>query len=206
MNGRVCEMDRVRTIGIVGAGAKGREFARLALLGRYRVILEDMSESRLDQSKADISAALHAAVARGEIDVLRLGEIAANLCASHSVDEVSRGADLLIDAAPEEAELQLEIFTIFDKFAKPDAILASTSDSISIADLAEITNCAERCVGLRVQQRSGAIKALAILRAAKTDERTVQECVAFARRLGLEPSVVTESTDVADMEREPHPL
>lgn len=199
-------MDRVQTIGIVGAGAKGREIARLALLGRYRVILEDVSESRLAESKTDIAMGLESAVVHGEIDALRLGEIAANLRASHSMDEVSRGADLLIDAAPEEAELQLEIFTIFDKFAKPEAILASTSDSISIADLAEITNCAERCVGLRVRRRGTQSKTLSILRAPKTSDSTVQDCVAFARRLGLEPSVVTESTDVAGMEKESHPL
>lgn len=199
-------MDRVHTIGIVGAGAKGREIACLALLGGYRVILEDVSESRLDESKVGITTLLQSAAAQDEASSYRRGAIAADFCATHSVDEVSRGADLLIDAAPEEAELQLEIFTIFDKFAKPDAILASTSDSIAIADLAEITNCAERCIGLRVQERSGARKALVILRAAKTDERTVQECVAFARRLGLEPIVVTESTDVADTERELRPL
>jgi len=195
-------MDRVQTIGIVGAGAKGREIARLALLGGYRVILEDMSESRLTDSTAGISAALKTAVGRGEIDARRADTVSSNLSTTHSMDEVSRGADLLIDAAPEEAELQLEIFTIFDKFAKPEAILASTSDSISIADLADITSCTERCVGLRVPEQGSQSKKLSILRGPKTDDATVQECIAFASRMGLEPCVVIESsTDAAVIER-----
>lgn len=195
-------MDRLQTIGVVGAGAKGREIARLALLGGYRVILEDMSESRLVEGTAGISAALAAKIACGEIDARRTGAIAANLSTTRSVDEVSRGADLLIDAAPEEAELQLEIFTIFDKFAKPETILASTSHSVSIADLAEMTNCPERCVGLRVHERAGRSETLEILRALKTNQPTVQECINFARRLRLDPRVVAESTDVAAPQRE----
>jgi 3-hydroxybutyryl-CoA dehydrogenase len=198
-------MDRVQTIGIVGAGPRGRVIARLALLGGYRVILEDLSESRLAESKADISRALEAAVARGDVDASGRGAIAANLFTTHSVDEVSREADLLIDATPEEVELQLEMFTIFDKFAKPLTILASTSDSIAIADLAEITNCAERCVGLRVQERADQSKSLTIVRGPRTDEQTVDECFNLARRLGLEPSVaVTQPTEVAAIERELH--
>jgi len=197
-------MDRVQTIGVVGAGAKGREIARLALLGGYRVILEDMSESRLAEGTAGISVALAAAAARGEMDARRASVVAANLSTAHSINEIFGGADLLIDAAPEEAELQLEIFTIFDKFAKPEAILASTSHSISIADLAEMTNCPERCVGLRIQKLAGRSDALEIVRALKTDERTVQDCINFARRIGLEVRVITESTDVAAARKESH--
>jgi 3-hydroxybutyryl-CoA dehydrogenase len=199
-------MDDVHTIGIIGAGAKGREIARLALLGGYRVMLEDMSASRLAESSAAISAALDAAAARGEIDNRRKKEVAGNLSTTQSVDEVSRGGDLLIDAAPDEAELQLEIFTILDKFAKPTAIFASTADSISIADLAEITNCPEQCVGLRFPERSKESESLTILRGPKTSEHTVQLCVNAGRKMGLEAKIITESADLAGADKESHRL
>ncbi|MGH9718125.1 MAG: 3-hydroxyacyl-CoA dehydrogenase NAD-binding domain-containing protein [Candidatus Acidiferrales bacterium] len=196
-------MDRLQTIGIVGAGAKGREVASLALLGGFRVILEDISASRLAESEIEISCALDAAVGRGEIDIRRRSEIVANLSAARSMDAVSLGADLLIDAAPEDAELQLEIFTIFDKFAKPGAILASTSNSMSIAELAEMTNCPERCVGLRFPASTSRSKSLTILRAPKTDECSVQVCRDFARQLGFEANVVKQAEDPV-IEGEPH--
>jgi 3-hydroxyacyl-CoA dehydrogenase len=199
-------MSDVHTIGIIGAGAKGREIARLALLGGFRVILEDMSASRLAESSAAISVALDAAAARGEIDDRRKREVAGNLSITRSVDEVSRSGDLLIDAAPEEAELQLEIFTILDKFAKPDAVFASTANSISVADLAEITNCPERCVGLRFPERSKESESLVILRAPKTSERTVQLCANAARRMGLEVKVIIELADLAGADKESHRL
>lgn len=199
-------MNDVHTIGIIGAGAKGREIALLALLGGYCVILEDMSASRLAESSAAISAALDAAAARDEIDDRRKKEIAKNLSTTHSVDEVSRGGDLLIDATPEEAELQLEIFTILDKFAKPEAIFASTANSIPIADLAEITNCPERCVGLRFPERSKEGEWLLILRAPKTSERTMQLCANAARRMGLEVKVIAEPAELTGADKESHRL
>lgn len=199
-------MDDVHTIGIIGAGAKGREIARLALLGGYRVILEDMSASRLAESGAEIAAALDAADAREEIDARRKSEIAANLSTTHSLDDVSRGGDLLIDAAPDEAELQLEIFTIFDKFAKPKAILASTAHSISIADLAAMTNCPERCVGLRFPERTSRSRCLAVVRAPETSECTVQVFANVAGRMGLVAKVVSESSDPGGADEESHRL
>lgn len=187
------EAGAIASIAVIGAGAKGREIASHALLGGYRVIFEDISPARLSEAKAHIAAALDAALARRQIDLPRSSEIGANLSTTHSIDEASRAADLLIEAAPEDAELQLEIFTIFDKFAKPQAILASTALSISIADLADMTNCPERCVGLRFPEPGARSRMLRIIGAPKTNERTLQTCAEFARSLGLAPEIVSEA-------------
>lgn len=180
-------------IGIVGAGPKGAEIARRALLAGYQVILEDMSSAKLTEAKAQISGRVRAAMALGEITG-PVEDILANYSTLQTVDEISRRADLLIEAVPEDAELQLEIFTIFDKFAKPNAIFASTTRSVSIADLAEMTNCPERCVGLRF---GGDEKHLQIVAAPKTSQRTLQICSNFARRSGLESEIVPEAGDPA---------
>lgn len=177
--------ERVRTVGIIGAGAKGRQIAVCALAGGCRVILEDMSSTRLAEAQAQITSALAAEGASKQ-------QLAANLSITQSMDEVSRGAGLLIEAAPEDAELQLEIFTILDKFAKPEAILASTSFSVSIADLAEMTNCPERCAGLQFPDSPSSDQLLRIFRAPKTSDRTVHICATFAREIGLEPRIMRE--------------
>lgn len=175
------------TIGIIGAGPRGTDIAAYALFGRYCVILEDVSSARLDQARAHISGTLKSAVAREEIDTICGREIAANFATVQSIDKVLRAADLLIEAAPEDAEVQLEIFTIFDKFAKPYAILASATRAVSIAHLAEMTNCPERCVGLHFPGSATPDRALHIIRAPKTSDRTAQMCEDFARTLGFAP-------------------
>jgi 3-hydroxyacyl-CoA dehydrogenase len=183
----------VTTIGIIGAGAKGARIATYALLGGYRVMLEDVSTVRLSQAKAHIAAALDRAAAHDRFDSARTRKIGANLCATESINEVSRAADLLIEAAPEDAELQLEIFTIFDKFAKPQAILASTANTVAISDLAEMTNCPERCVRLQFSEADTGNRTLRIISAPKTSEPTLQSCADFARALGCAPEIVSEA-------------
>jgi 3-hydroxyacyl-CoA dehydrogenase len=179
-------------IGIVGAGSKGRELAVCALLAGYRVILEDMSSARLTEAKAHISAELRVAIA-GELSAQSIDDIFANYSTFQTVDEIARHADLLIEAAPEDAELQLEIFTIFDKFAKPRAVLASTAHSVSISDLAEMTNCPERCVGLRFFGTAARGRQVHILSAPKTDQHTLQICSNFVHRIGFESKIVPEA-------------
>lgn len=198
--------ERVRTVGIIGAAAKGREIALHALLGGYRVILEDISARRLEEAQAQIAADLCAAAARKHSSVQPADEMIAYLCTTQSIDEVSRSADLLIEAAPDDPELQLEIFTIFDKFAKPTAVLASTARSISIADLAEITNCPERCVGLQFSDPLlSPDLSIRIVRAPKTSDRTLQVCESFARQAGIPAAVVSEPAGAVAMPGEERP-
>jgi 3-hydroxyacyl-CoA dehydrogenase len=187
------EDEEAQTVGIVGAAVKGRELAAFALLGGFRVILEDISSKRLAESQAYIASVLDAALAQGKIDFRRKRELADGMSITQSVDQVSRGADLLIEAAPEDAELQLEIFTIFDKFAKPGAILASTARSVSVTDLSEITSCPERCVGLEVPGELSVRRSIRIIKTAKTSQRSAEICATFARRLGFDPEIVIES-------------
>jgi 3-hydroxybutyryl-CoA dehydrogenase len=99
---------------------------------------------------------------------------------------------LLIDATQEELEVKLEIFTLFDKFAKPDAILASSSLTIPIADLAEITFRTENCVGLRFGGSVPQAKSLDVIRAADTSDATVKACEELGRHLGLDVTVIRE--------------
>lgn len=182
----------VRIVGIIGAGAKGKQIAVYALLGGYCVILGDISPSRLTEAEGQITTALAAEVARGKVVRTGKQKLAANLYTTQSMSEVSRGADLLIEAAPEDTESQLEIFTIFDKFAKPEAILASTALSVSVADLAEMTNCPERCAGLQFPDLPPVDQSLRILCAPNTSDCTIRICTNFAREIGFEPRIIRE--------------
>ncbi len=109
------------------------------------------------------------------------------------MEDVCREADLLIEAVPEEMEVKLEIFTIFDKFAKPGAILASNTSSLSVTEMASITFRAEDCIGMHFFNPVPKMKLLEIVRALETSEATLQTCVEVGRRMGKEVVVIRES-------------
>jgi 3-hydroxybutyryl-CoA dehydrogenase len=183
----------VKTIGVIGAGAMGRGIAYAAALGGYRTILEDVSPEMLEQGLAYIREALDEGVGRGKATPEQMVNALKNFSTSSSVEDVCRETDLLIEAVPEEMEVKLEIFTIFDKFARPNAILASNTSSLSITELAAITFRAPDCIGMHFFNPVPKMKLLEIVRGLETSEATVQSCAAVARRMGKEVVVIRDS-------------
>ena len=183
----------VKTIAVIGAGAMGRGIAYAAALAGYRTVLEDVLQERLEDGVAYIRASLDDGVARGKVTAEQKERALAGLTTSNSVEDVCREADLLIEAVPEEMEVKLEIFTIFDKFAKPHAILASNTSSLSITEMAAITFRAQDCIGMHFFNPVPKMKLLEIVRALETSEATVETCAEVGRRMGKEVVVVRES-------------
>ena len=184
----------LKTVGVIGAGTMGRGIACASLIAGFRTVLEDVSPAMLEQGVAYIHRTLDEAVARGKVTLQERDRALENLSTARLVEDACRQADLLIEALPEEMELQLEIFTIFDKFAKPGAILASTASSLSINELAAITFRTENCVGLRFCGPAPDTKLLEIIRAAETSDATVAACAEVGRRMGKEVVVLHESS------------
>jgi 3-hydroxybutyryl-CoA dehydrogenase len=160
----------IKTVAVIGAGELGREFAFAALVAGYRVILEDVSEDRLAQAVDWI--------AREDSD------LGLRFVLARTVEEAVREADLIFEAVADEMEMKIEMFTIFDKFARPEAIFASSSTSISIAELAAVTFCPERCVGMRLVVTTGHVGSLEVVPSPDTSEGTLARCEAIARRMG----------------------
>ena len=115
------------------------------------------------------------------------------LGSASSVEAACREADLVIEAVPEDMELKLEIFTLLDKFAKPGAIFASNTSSLSVTEMATITCRPEKCVGLHFFNPVPKMKLLEIVRALETSEETLAACREVGTRMGKEVVVVKEA-------------
>jgi 3-hydroxybutyryl-CoA dehydrogenase len=189
----------VETISIIGAGELGRQLAYLSLRAGYRTILEDVSLTAVECAITAIRetfatdatrAASSSTVVVDGVHVSSsetLGDPTAKLAAAHSVEEAARDADLVIETVADELEMKLELFTIFDKFAKPGAIFASTTHAIRISDLAEMTLCPERCIGMRL-----APPRLQLAKSPNTSQHTLDCCIAVAQRMHLRVEVIYE--------------
>ena len=180
------------TIGVIGAGAVGREIALAALLGGYRVVLEDVSREMLEVGIAHIKQSLDGRVDGRELAPQERESALVRFSTASRVDEVCRVADMLIETVPDEMEVKLEIFTIFDKFAKPGAILASNT-SLSITEIASITFRSEHCIGMRFVNRTLQMTRVELVRGADTSDTTSAACAEVAWRMGMEVAIVRES-------------
>jgi 3-hydroxyacyl-CoA dehydrogenase len=183
---------RVDTIGVIGANATGREVALAVLLGGYQVVLEDVSSEMLEKGIAYVRQSLGERIARHELSPREGESVLARFSTASRADEVCRVADMLIETVPDEMEVKLEIFTIFDKFAKPGAILASNT-SLSITEIASITFRTEDCIGMRFANPGSKITRVELVRGADTSDATTAACAEMARRMGMEAGIIFES-------------
>jgi 3-hydroxybutyryl-CoA dehydrogenase len=89
--------------------------------------------------------------------------------------------------------MKMELFTIFDKFAKPQAIFASNTSSLSISDMSDLTVSRERCIGMHFFNPVPKMKLIELVKTPLTSQSTVDICTEVGRRMGKEVVLVQES-------------
>jgi 3-hydroxybutyryl-CoA dehydrogenase len=130
---------------------------------------------------------------RGKVSLEEAAAAVNRIATASSVEDACRESDFLIEAVPEEMELKLELYTLFDKFAKPSAVLASNTSSLSIAEMAEMTYRPELCVGMHFFNPVPKMRLIEIVRAPKTSHETIAACREVGTRMRKEVVVVKES-------------
>ena len=183
------------TIALIGATPIAEQIASRALTAGLNVIIDDISDARLQATSRQLRAVVGAQhrCAPGpqdQSDSASSGfsspaEAAptthpaiSNLHLTQSVESAIRSADFLIDALPDDLEVKLELFTLFDKFAKPAAIFITTG-SIPIDDLAGITFCPDRCIAVRL----GADPTFELVPGRETSAETIARSAEFFAQL-----------------------
>ena len=187
----------IQTIAVIGAGNVGRGIAHATALGGYRTVLEDILPGTLRRAETEIRGLLDATVQNGEVTRADAEAGLARIEYASSLEDAVRQADFVIEAVPDEIESKLEIFSLLDRISRPKTILASSTFSLRVTDITDVTHCAERCVGMRFVLPVHAMRTLEIVRAVETAESTLTAAVAVGRRLGKQVKIVLESTEIA---------
>ena len=187
----------VKTIAVIGAGETGRSIAYAAAVAGYSTVLEDVSDTILADAMGWIRDALEDDVRRGKLKEAAGDAALARIAASREVIEAIRNAELIIEAVADELEMKLELFTVFDKFAKPHAIFATAATTLSIGDFSDIVVFRERCIGIRFLAAGEKKDQVEIIRAPETSEETVATCVAVVKRMN-KAAVITKERRAAN--------
>jgi len=187
----------IQTIAVIGAGSVGRGIAHATAVAGYRTVLEDILPGTLRSAQSEIRTLLTASAQRGEVSSAEAEAALARVEYASSIDDAVRQADFVIEAVPDEIESKLEIFSLLDRISRPNTILASSTFSLRITDITDVTHCADRCVGMRFVVPVHAMQTLEIVRAVETSEATLAAAIAVGRRLAKRVKIVQESAEIA---------
>lgn len=189
-------MAEVRTVAVIGAGGAlgvGREIALAAARAAYRTILEDILPASLRKADVEIRTALVHAIEQGAVSRTDADSALACLEYAGTVEEAARPADLVIEAVPDEMESKLEIFTLLDRICRPHTILASTTSSLSVSEIASICYRPGQILGMRFLTPVAEMQVLQLVRGRRTDDETIAACAEVGRRMGKQVIVVAET-------------
>ena len=181
------------TIGVIGAGTMGAGIAQTCALGGFLVVMIDVDEQRVARGNAAVAAGLDRLVTKAKLSA---GDRDIALARLRGTTDYSalRVCDLIVEAATENEALKLQILQQqVEPRARPDAIVATNTSSISITKLGAALKHPARFVGLHFFNPVPAMALVEVVRGAKTDDATVEAAVALAKRLGKTPVVVKDS-------------
>jgi 3-hydroxyacyl-CoA dehydrogenase len=181
----------VRKVAVLGAGLMGHGIAQVAAqVAKFEVNLRDINQEFLDEGMSMINTSLQRFLKKGVITENEVNETLGRIHPILDLKEAVADADLIIEAVPENVKLKKSVLSEVDKFAKPDAILASNTSSISITELASATSHPEKFVGLHFFNPPQLMKLIEIIRGAKTSDETVKLVVDVTKKMEKEPVVV----------------
>ena len=158
----------------------------------YKVNLIDISQASLDKGLATIAKNLDRQVAKEVLTEAQKAETLSNLTTFTSMEEGVKGVELVVEAATENVDLKLKIFSDLDKFTAPEVILASNTSSISITKIAAATSRAEKVIGMHFMNPVPVMKLVEIIRGYSTTDDVTDLIMDLSRKLGKVPVEVND--------------
>jgi len=119
----------MNVLGVVGAGTMGAGIAQLGCVAGYRTLLHDPVPDALARGGDSVRSGLEKGLARGRYGAEEAAAAAGRLRECPALEDLAP-CGLVIEAAPERAELKRELFARLSQVCGEDTILASnTSES-----------------------------------------------------------------------------
>jgi 3-hydroxybutyryl-CoA dehydrogenase len=178
--------DRIRRIGVIGAGQMGRGIAHVCALAGLDIVLTDISSDALAGGLQIIEQNLSRQVARGRIS--EEDKAAALARIGKTLDYGAFGeCDMVIEAATEKEAVKREIFHKLVPALSPDALIASNTSSISITRLASATDRPGKFIGMHFMNPVPVMSLVELIRGIATEDSTFAATRDLAVRLGKTP-------------------
>jgi 3-hydroxybutyryl-CoA dehydrogenase len=185
-------MEKLATVGVVGAGTMGNGIAHVFARSGYPVVLADVSEAALAGGIAAIRKNLAREVTKDKLTAAAAGEAEGRIRTTTSLAELG-GAALVIEAATERFEVKAKIFQTLDAELGPEAILASNTSSISITRLAATTRRPGQVIGMHFFNPVPVMKLVEVIRGLQTTQATFDRVREMSVALGKIPVEVNDA-------------
>ncbi|MEU9778117.1 3-hydroxyacyl-CoA dehydrogenase family protein [Streptomyces sp. NPDC047968] len=179
----------LHTIAVVGLGTMGTGIAEVLARAGREVIGIDVSDEAAHRASDALADSTARAVERGRITEQERRDALARFRTFTELRAAAE-ADLVIEVVPESYELKQQVFRELDAVVRPDTILATGTNALSVTRLAAESQRPERVLGLHFFNPAPAMKLVEVVSSVLTSPQAVAAVTELARALGKEPVAV----------------
>ena len=190
------KIGEIKKTTVIGAGTMGAQIAEvLSRMGGYEVGMVDINDDLVRKGFQSIDGRLERFfVSKGKLSAEDKKNIVNRIKGYTSIEEASKGADLVIEAVVEKMALKKDIFKKLDESAPVHAILASNTSYLSISEMASATKRPEKVVGVHFFNPVAVMQLVEVVRGARTSNETIELACDLAKKLGKEPVVCRDTS------------
>jgi len=182
----------MKNIAVIGAGTMGNGIAHVFAQTGFKVSIIDISPDALENALKTIAKNLDRLIKKEKITEVDKKNTLDNITTYTTLKEGVINADLVVEAATENAKIKLNIFRELDKICPAETILASNTSSISITKIAAVTKRPEKVIGMHFMNPVPVMKLVEIIKGYKTDEKVTKLIVETSKKLGKAPVEVND--------------
>ncbi len=170
----------------------GNGIAHVFAQNNYKVTLVDLKQESLDKAIATITKNLDRQVSKASIDEATKNSTLANLSTSTDLNAAAGSADLIVEAATENVDLKLKIFSQIDAAAPAHCILATNTSSISITKIAAATKRPDKVIGMHFMNPVPLMKLVEVIRGYNTSDEVTTQVFDLSKSLQKVPVEVND--------------
>ncbi len=183
--------DRIEEVSIVGAGVMGRGIAETIASAGIDVLVIEKDEESAVKAKEELLTTMRHEISRWAMTESEMKSILSRIKWSFKLED-AKGSDLVIEAVAEDFDLKKSIFQKLDGIIDESTILVSNTSTLSLSQLAEVTNRPDKIIGLHFLNPVPKIPLVEVIKAIKTSDQTVKTVKDFAQKIGKTPVEVYE--------------
>ena len=177
---------------VIGTGTMGAGVVQAFAQANMPVVMKSRTQASLDKAVGKISKSLAKLVEKGKVTQEYMDSVIANI--STTVDYADfADADLVIEAASEDMNLKKEVFAELAKVCKPETIFATNTSSLSITEIAAITDRPSQFIGMHFFNPAPVMKLVEVIKGQMTSEETSNKIFELATAIGKTPVMVEEA-------------
>ncbi|MFL2663844.1 MAG: 3-hydroxyacyl-CoA dehydrogenase family protein [Crocinitomicaceae bacterium] len=182
----------MKNIAVIGAGTMGNGIAHVFAQSGYTVTLIDLSKEALEKAIHTITKNLDRQLAKEKISAEDKAQTLDRISVNTSMDVGVQGAELIVEAATENTELKLKIFKQLDELADENTILATNTSSISITQIAAVTDRPHKVIGMHFMNPVPVMKLVEIIRGYSTSDEVTDTIMTLSKSLNKVPVEVND--------------